>query len=227
MPLMDGIELSQQIRRRYPRCRIMIISGYEDFEAARSAIELGALRYMLKPINHTEMVAYVRSVLEDVVREQDERIRHSTDRLESLLVDLHNHMLLDAPYGGAERIDRETGDYCAVRLAVVSLPGGEGVPSLRPAVEKALKSRGGPGYLIRAEGAPGNAAAVRLRGGGRVLAGRPAAGAGGRGAVSPWRWGWDGGAARSGRFISPTGRRAWRCGGPTWRMGMPSVSTTT
>ena len=45
------------------------------------------------------------------------------------------------------------GDYCAVRLAVVSLPGGEGVPSLRPAVEKALKSRGGPGYLIRAEGA--------------------------------------------------------------------------
>ena len=55
MPLMDGIELSQQIRRRYPRCRIMIISGYEDFEAARSAIELGALRYMLKPINHTEM----------------------------------------------------------------------------------------------------------------------------------------------------------------------------
>ena len=57
MPLMDGIELSQQIRRRYPRCRIMIISGYEDFEAARSAIELGALRYMLKPINHTEMVA--------------------------------------------------------------------------------------------------------------------------------------------------------------------------
>lgn len=153
MPLMDGIELSQQIRRRYPRCRIMIISGYEDFEAARSAIELGALRYMLKPINHTEMVAYVRSVLEDVVREQDERIRHSTDRLESLLVDLHNHMLLDAPYGGAERIDRETGDYCAVRLAVVSLPGGEGVPSLRPAVEKALKSRGGPSYLIRAEGA--------------------------------------------------------------------------
>lgn len=153
MPLMDGIEFSQQIRRRYPRCRIMIISGYEDFEAARSAIELGALRYMLKPINHTEMVAYVRSVLEDVVREQDERIRHSTDRLESLLVDLHNHMLLDAPYGGAERIDRETGDYCAVRLAVVSLPGGEGVPSLRPAVEKALKSRGGPGYLIRAEGA--------------------------------------------------------------------------
>ena len=48
MPLMDGIELSQQIRRRYPRCRIMIISGYEGFEAARSAIELGALRYMLQ-----------------------------------------------------------------------------------------------------------------------------------------------------------------------------------
>lgn len=136
-------------------------------------------------------------------------------------------MLLDAPYGGAERIDRETGDYCAVRLAVVSLPGGEGVPSLRPAVEKALKSRGGPGYLIRAEGAQatlllcdfGEEDVSWLEGLPQELAAAVP--------VSPWRWGWDGGAARSGRFISPTGRRAWRCGGPTWRMGMPSVSTTT
>ena len=38
MPLMDGIELSQKIRARYPHCRIMIISGYADFQAARSAI---------------------------------------------------------------------------------------------------------------------------------------------------------------------------------------------
>lgn len=153
MPLMDGIELSQRIRERYPRCRIMIISGYEDFQAARSAIELGALRYMLKPVNHAEMVAYVRSVLEDVQREQDERIRHTTDRLESLLVDLHNHMLLDAPYRGAERIAAETGDYCALRLAVVGAPGGDGAPSLRPAIEQALVSRAAPSYLIRAEGA--------------------------------------------------------------------------
>lgn len=153
MPLMDGIELSQRIRERYPRCRIMIISGYEDFQAARSAIELGALRYMLKPVNHAEMVAYVRSVLEDVQREQDERIRHTTDRLESLLVDLHNHMLLDAPYRGAERIAAETGDYCALRLAVVAAPGGDGAPSLRPAIEQALVSRAAPSYLIRAEGA--------------------------------------------------------------------------
>ena len=46
MPLMDGIELSQQIRRRYPRCRIMIISGYEDFEAARRLHgEMGCVCY--------------------------------------------------------------------------------------------------------------------------------------------------------------------------------------
>ena len=94
MPLMDGIELSQQIRRRYPRCRIMIISGYEDFEAARSAIELGALRYMLKPINHTEMVAYVRSVLEDVVREQDERNQYLHDKSGGAALDILLVLLL-------------------------------------------------------------------------------------------------------------------------------------
>ena len=220
---MDGIELSQQIRRRYPRCRIMIISGYEDFEAARSAIELGALRYMLKPINHTEMVAYVRSVLKDVVREQDE---HPPQ-----------HRQAGEPAGGSAqpyaagralwwRRTHRQGNGGLLRRAPCGgePPRRKGVPSLRPAVEKALKSRGGPGYLIRAEGAQ----ALLLCDFGEEdvsLAGRPAAGAGGRGAVSV-AVGWDGGAARSGE-VHQSGRRAWRCGGPTWRMGMPSVSTTT
>ena len=76
-------------------------SGFAALTAARKARRKPSLISLEMCIrDSTEMVAYVRSVLEDVVREQDERIRHSTDRLESLLVDLHNHMLLDAPYGG-------------------------------------------------------------------------------------------------------------------------------
>ena len=152
MPLMDGIELSQKIRARYPHCRIMIISGYADFQAARSAIELGALRYMLKPINHEEMEAYVRSVVEDLGREQAERVRRSNERLENLLVELHNHMLLDIAYRGAERIAQESGEYCAVRLVAVGTAGG-GIAALSAALASAMESRPAPTYLIETAGA--------------------------------------------------------------------------
>lgn len=153
MPLMDGIELSQEIRARYPDCRIVIISGYEDFRAARCAIELGALRYMLKPINHEELVAYVRSVMDDLGKERAEHIRRSSERLEGLLAELHNHMLLDIPYRSAKRIAQEKGEYCAVRLAAVGVPGADEEPTLYAALASAMKSRNAPTYLIEAVGA--------------------------------------------------------------------------
>ena len=128
MPLMDGIELSQRIRERYPRCRIMIISGYEDFQAARSAIELGALRYMLKPINHAEMVAYVRSGPEDVVREQDERSATPPTGWRACWWTCTTTCFWTHPTGvrSASPRKRETTARCAWQ--VEGLPGGEGVP---------------------------------------------------------------------------------------------------
>ena len=40
MPIMDGLELIQQIREKDTRVRIIIISGYDEFEYARRAISM-------------------------------------------------------------------------------------------------------------------------------------------------------------------------------------------
>lgn len=48
---MTGIELARKAKKRNPQLEIMIISGYDEFEFARSAIELEAYFFMLKPIN--------------------------------------------------------------------------------------------------------------------------------------------------------------------------------
>ena len=42
MPGMDGIELVKEMRVRYPDIHVLIISGYEEFEFARAAVEAGA-----------------------------------------------------------------------------------------------------------------------------------------------------------------------------------------
>jgi len=49
MPVMNGIELMERIKRSYPRIRIVILSGYNEFEYARKGIEYGAYSYILKP----------------------------------------------------------------------------------------------------------------------------------------------------------------------------------
>ena len=51
MPVIGGLELIERVRRSNPDLRIVIISGYSEFEYARHAIELGVDEYILKPID--------------------------------------------------------------------------------------------------------------------------------------------------------------------------------
>ena len=51
MPFMDGIELSRMIKEEYPEIKIIILSGHEEFEYAKAAIQIGVEEYLLKPIN--------------------------------------------------------------------------------------------------------------------------------------------------------------------------------
>jgi YesN/AraC family two-component response regulator len=50
MPVLSGLELVKRIRRTNPDLRIVIVSGYSEFEYARTAIELGVDEYILKPV---------------------------------------------------------------------------------------------------------------------------------------------------------------------------------
>jgi len=59
MPLLGGLELVARIRRTNPDMRVLIISGYSEFEYAQKAIELGVDDYLLKPIS----IAKLREVL--------------------------------------------------------------------------------------------------------------------------------------------------------------------
>lgn len=51
MPVLGGLDLVARIRMTNPDLRIVIVSGYSEFEYAREAIELGVEEYLLKPID--------------------------------------------------------------------------------------------------------------------------------------------------------------------------------
>ena len=69
MPFMDGLSLSKIVSEEFPKTKIVIISGYDDFEYARKAIEVGVDQYLLKPITRLTLKKTLLELKEKI--EQD------------------------------------------------------------------------------------------------------------------------------------------------------------
>ena len=46
MPFMDGLELSRLVKKEMPNIRIIVLSGYDDFNYAKQAISIGVEEYI-------------------------------------------------------------------------------------------------------------------------------------------------------------------------------------
>lgn len=55
MPVMNGIELVSELKRRWPDILSVIVSGYSDFEYAKGAIQSGVCEYILKPVRPSDI----------------------------------------------------------------------------------------------------------------------------------------------------------------------------
>ena len=67
MPQMNGLALAKLVRDQAPECHIVFLTGYDDFDYARTAIKLGADDYLLKPFSKDdveEMLAKVQTKLD-------------------------------------------------------------------------------------------------------------------------------------------------------------------
>ncbi|GHT78884.1 hypothetical protein FACS1894130_06290 [Spirochaetia bacterium] len=67
MPGKTGIELFEHISVHYPRCKCIVISGFRNFEYARSAMSFGVNHYLLKPIDGEELNSVLKSIVENSV----------------------------------------------------------------------------------------------------------------------------------------------------------------
>ncbi len=70
MPYMDGLKLSKQIHEKFPDTKIVILSGYDDFQYAKAAIQYNVTEYLLKPITPKELIKSLRTVKEKLDEER-------------------------------------------------------------------------------------------------------------------------------------------------------------
>lgn len=82
MPFMDGLSLSKIVHAELPKTKIIIISGYDDFEYARQAIEVGVEQYLLKPItrmNLKKVLVELKEKLEQTNTSEDYQLQYSNE----------------------------------------------------------------------------------------------------------------------------------------------------
>lgn len=85
MPFMDGMQLCAEVRRLMPWMKVIILSGYDDFNYARQAMSLGVQEYLLKPVSSDDLRAALLRVQERI--DQDARSRSSMEQMQKRLKD--------------------------------------------------------------------------------------------------------------------------------------------
>lgn len=87
MPRMDGLMLCRSIREKGLKPGIVILSGYDDFKYAQTAIQYGVSDYVLKPVSQRKLA----QVLQEVIRKREESgMGLSYSQMDSLVTGLAN-----------------------------------------------------------------------------------------------------------------------------------------
>lgn len=79
MPEMTGLELCQAVLEKNPQQKIIILSGYDEFQFAQQAIKFGVKDYLLKPISLTNLKETLETIKQALNAEQTEEYMY--DRL--------------------------------------------------------------------------------------------------------------------------------------------------
>ncbi|MBB6733308.1 response regulator [Cohnella zeiphila] len=95
MPGMDGLAFAEQAVKLLPDAKIVIVSGYKDYEYFRQSLQLGLFDYLLKPVEEEELIRVVENAVARLDELQTSRRREieASSRLRKSESVLH-HVLL-------------------------------------------------------------------------------------------------------------------------------------
>ncbi|WP_069999212.1 response regulator [Cellulosilyticum sp. I15G10I2] len=107
MPFMDGIELTKYLYEKYPEIKVVILSGHEEFQYVKSAIDYKASHYLLKPAKIENIVGVICKLKEEI--EEKRRKQQETEQLKIKLEEsmpiLRDHYLNQLVSKGEENVD--------------------------------------------------------------------------------------------------------------------------
>ena len=70
MPFMNGMDLIKEVKNNEIKCKIVIFSGYEEFEYAKFATKMGVINYILKPVDPEEFKTTLIRIIDEIKSEK-------------------------------------------------------------------------------------------------------------------------------------------------------------
>ncbi len=132
MPFMNGLELSRIVKQELPETKIIILSGYNEFDYAKEAINLSVTEYLLKPISAAQLLESLNKVKESLTseREKQELLKKYSEEMgentESARIRFFRKLLFgdmstgDAIEGGKKYgISLSVGTYCVIIFKIL------------------------------------------------------------------------------------------------------------
>jgi len=119
MPGMSGIELAGIVRRRWKQTKVLLLSGYAEFEYAQQALAHGVSDYLTKPISDEELTRKLQAVIDAIRLEWSvvASYERAVSNFEEHLPLLRNNLLRDLIQG-----NRYSADQLGAKLAKLQLP---------------------------------------------------------------------------------------------------------
>jgi YesN/AraC family two-component response regulator len=78
MPGLNGLEMISKINELSQCCKVIILTGFRDFEYAQEAVRLGAFRFLLKPTNINELMKATEECITEIkkMKTESELLKH-------------------------------------------------------------------------------------------------------------------------------------------------------
>ena len=115
MPYIDGLVLTEKIRQKYPSIKVLIFSGYDDFEYAKRAIKLNVTEYILKPVNVEELTLILKRIKHNLDEEieQKRNVNLLRESYKNSLPIIREHFLNDVVQGNLppETVEEKLEEY--------------------------------------------------------------------------------------------------------------------
>lgn len=67
---MNGLEFAENLKQKYPFIKVIILSGYDEFEYAKKALSLKVFSYLLKPVLPDELIKIIKEVIDEIKNEE-------------------------------------------------------------------------------------------------------------------------------------------------------------
>lgn len=90
MPEMNGLEMIRAVRKLGNDCPVIIISAISDSETILKAVDIGIVKYIVKPVNTSELVDTMEELAKDILKN---KLKHTV--VNNSLIDKENKIKLE------------------------------------------------------------------------------------------------------------------------------------